>query len=148
MLWSTCLEFFLFSYLASGYLLQLILHLFWVFCLTISFFTEPYFTLQAYSPRLPDYLSYHVYRWILYKHADYPDKAGKRFWLKREEERIKALYHIGRQLLGVKNQRKSGRGFLPKKWQSSFLLTFWYNFFDPSGNVRNTHIEGPRCLYR
>jgi len=129
----------LFSYLTGSYLYSLVASLFGVMFYNF-FFTEPYFTFQAYSPDYP------MTFLIMFLVGAFTSMLTIR--LRREtvlaeerEERIKALYQIGRRLLGVKNSANLAE-VSAEALSAQFYADVMVAFFDGSGKLRNRYVKG------
>lgn len=129
----------LFSYLAGRYLYSLLASICGVMLYNF-FFTEPYFTFQVYSP---DYILTFFIMFIVGVFTSMLTiKVKQETHLAEEREfHIKALYHIGRRLLEVKNTIslvKVSSEEIAKQFHADILV----QFFDPSGNLQYSHVEG------
>ncbi|MFZ3130680.1 MAG: ATP-binding protein [Desulfosporosinus sp.] len=129
----------LFSYLAGGYLYSLFASVFGVLVYNF-FFTEPYFTLQVYSSDYP--ITFIVMFTVGFFTSMLTIRIKRETFLAEErEERIKALYHIGRMLLEVKNGRSLAE-VSAKEIAKQLRADVLVQFLDLSGNLRYRHVEG------
>lgn len=130
----------LFSYLAGSYVCSFFASLVGVLSYNF-FFTEPYFTFLAYSPDYP--FTFIIMFCVGLFTSMLTIKIKHETLLAEErEERIRALYHIGRILLGVKsstNLAEVSAAELSKQFSASVIV----QFFDSAGTVRNQAVKGP-----
>ncbi len=129
----------LFSYIAGSYLHSLFASLFGVMAYNY-FFTAPYFTFNAYSPDYP--LTFIIMFCIGLFTSMLTIRIKHETLLAEErEKRIKALYHIGRLLLGVENSANLAE-VSAEEISNQFSANVMVQFFDASGKVRNRFIKG------
>jgi len=129
----------IFSYMAGGYLYSFFASVSGVLLYNF-FFTEPYYTLYVYSPDYP--ITFLIMFIVGFITSMLTIKVKLETQLAEDrEERIKALYHIGRKLLGVKSSSSLAEVSaeeIAKQFQADVLV----QFFDSSGNLRYRHVEG------
>ncbi|MDP4109281.1 MAG: DUF4118 domain-containing protein [Bacillota bacterium] len=129
----------LFSYLASGYIYSFAASVCGVLLYNF-FFTEPYFTLRAYSPDYP--ITFFVMFVVGFFTSMLTIRIKRETMLSEErEERIKSLYFIGKRLLGIKsetNLAEVSAGEIGDQFSADVLV----QFFDPGGNVRDRYTVG------
>lgn len=129
----------LFSYLAGGYLYSFLASVCGVLLYNF-FFTEPYFTLQVYSPDYP--ITFLIMFIVGFFTSMLTIRVKTQTWLAEErEERIKALYHIGRRLLEVKNGEVLAK-VSAEEIANEFHADVLVQFSDSSGNARYRHVKG------
>ena len=128
-----------FSYLTGSYLYSLAASLFGVMFYNF-FFTEPYYTFQAYSP---DYPMTFLIMFLVGSFTSMLTIRIRRETLLAEEreERIKALYQIGRRLLGVKSSANLAE-VSAEELASLFAADVLVQLFDSSGRTKNRYIKG------
>lgn len=128
-----------FSYLTGNYLYSLIASLFGVLFYNF-FFTEPYYTFQAYSP---DYPMTFLIMFVVSSFTSMLTIRIRRETLLAEEResRIKALYQIGRRLLGVKNSTNLAE-VSGDELAAHFSANVLVQFYDASENVKNRYVKG------
>ena len=128
-----------FSYLTGSYLYSLAASLFGVMFYNF-FFTEPYYTLQAYSP---DYPMTFLIMFLVGSFTSMLTIRIRRETLlaKEREERIKALYQIGRRLLGVKSSRNLAE-VSADELANLFTADVLVQLFDSSGSINNRYVKG------
>lgn len=129
----------LFSYLAGGYLYSFFASVCGVLVYNF-FFTEPYYTLHVYSSDYP--IIFIVMFTVGFFISMLTIRIKRETFLAEErEERIKALYHIGRMLLEVKNGRSLAE-VSAKEIMKQFRADVLVQLLDLSGNLRYRHVEG------
>jgi two-component system sensor histidine kinase KdpD len=129
----------LFSYLAGGYVYSFFASVCGVLLYNF-FFTEPYYTLQVYSP---DYPITFLIMFIVGLFTSMLTIRIKRetFLAEEREKRIKSLYHIGWRLLEVKNVEALAE-VSAKEITMQLHADVLAQLFDPSGSLRHRHVEG------
>jgi len=129
----------IFSYLAGGYLYSFFASISGVLLYNF-FFTEPYYTLRVYSPDYP--VTFLIMFIVGFITSMLTIKVKLETQLAEDrEERIKALYHIGRKLLGVKSGASLSE-VSAEEIARQFHADVLIQFFDPSGNLRYRHVLG------
>jgi len=129
----------LFSYMAGSYLYSFFASLLGVMAYNY-FFTEPYFTFRAYSPDYP--LTFIIMFCIgLFTSMLTIRIKHETFLAEEREKRIKALYHIGRQLLEVKNSTNLAE-VSAEEISNQFSANVMVQFFDEIGKARTRYIKG------
>jgi len=133
----------LFSYMAGSYLFSLIASILGVLCYNY-FFTEPYFTFLAYNPDYP--ITFFVMFCVGFVTSMLTIRIRRETFLAEErEERIKALYHIGRNLLGVRsgeNLAEVSAGEIAQQFSADVLV----QFYDASGIIKVSCVKGNDCF--
>lgn len=129
----------LYSYMRGSYLYSLIASLFGVLFYNF-FFTEPFYTFQAYSP---DYPITFLIMFLVGSFTSMLTIRIRRETLLAEEReaRIKALYQIGRRLLGVKSSANLAE-VSADELAAQFSATVFAQFYDAGGKVRDRCVEG------
>lgn len=129
----------LFSYLAGGYVYSFFASVCGVLLYNF-FFTEPYYTLQVYSP---DYPVTFLIMFIVGLFTSMLTIRVKRetFLAEDREKRIKSLYHIGRRLLEVKNTETLAE-ISAKEIALQLHGDVLVQFYDPSGNLCHRYVAG------
>ena len=129
----------LFSFLTGSYLYSLVASLFGVLFYNF-FFTEPYFTLQAYSPDYP--MTFLIMFFVGSFTSMLTIRVRRETLLAEEREaRIKALYQIGRQLLEVKSSSNLAE-VSAQELATQFDADVMIQFFDSTGNVKDQFVAG------
>jgi len=129
----------LFSYLAGGYFYSFLASVCGVLLYNF-FFTEPYYTLQVYSPDYP--ITFLIMFIVGFFTSMLTIRVKRETFLAEErEKRIKSLYHIGRRLLEVKNVEALA-GVSAKEIAMQFHADVLAQFFDPAGGLRYRYVEG------
>lgn len=133
----------LFSFMAGSYLFSFIASLFGVLAYNY-FFTEPYFTFQAYSP---DYPMTFIIMFCVGLFTSMLTIRIKHETLLAEEreKRIQALYHIGRLLLGVKNSNNLAE-VTAREISQQFSANVLVQFYDASGVIKVRCVNGNDCF--
>lgn len=128
-----------FSYLASGYWYSFLASICGVLLYNF-FFTEPYFTFQVYRH---DYLITFFIMFVVGLFTSMLTIKIKleTFLAEEREKRIKALYYIGRKLLGVKNSAYLAE-VSAKEIAKQFSANVLVQFINSSGSVHNRYVEG------
>ena len=128
-----------FSYLTGNYLYSLIASPFGVMFFNF-FFTEPYYTFQAYSP---DYPMTFLIMFLVGSFTSMLTIRIRRETLLAEEResRIKALYQIGRRLLGVRSSENLAE-VSAEVLATHFSANVLVQFYDTSENVKNRYVKG------
>lgn len=128
-----------FTYLAGGYLYSIAASICGVLLYNF-FFTEPYFTLQAYRPDYP--ITFLVMFITGFLTSTLTIRVKRETLLAEErEERIKAVYQIGKRLLevnSVDNLASVTADEIARRLSANVLV----QFFDSSGNSLLRHIDG------
>ncbi|MEL7567367.1 MAG: ATP-binding protein [Dehalobacterium sp.] len=128
-----------FSYLAGGYVYSFFASVSGVLLYNF-FFTEPYYTLRVYSPDYP--VTFLIMFIVGFITSMLTIKVKLETQLAEDrEERIKALYYIGKKLLGVKSGASLAQ-VSAEEIARQFHADVLVQFFDPSGNLRYRHVEG------
>ncbi len=129
----------LYSYMTGGYQYSLVASLFGVLFYNF-FFTVPYYTLQAYRP---DYPITFLIMFLVGAFTSMLTIRIKRETLLAEEReaRIKALYQIGRRLLGVKSSSNLTE-VSAEELAAQFSADVMVQFYDAAGNNRNRFVKG------
>jgi len=129
----------LYSYMTGSYLYSLIASLFGVLFYNF-FFTEPYYTFQAYSPDYP--MTFLIMFLVGSFTSTLTIRIRRETLLAEEREaRIKALYQIGRRLLGVKssaNLAEVSADELAAQFSASVLT----QFYNAEGQIRDRCVKG------
>ena len=129
----------LFSFLTGSYLYSLFASLFGVLFYNF-FFTEPYYTFQAYSPDYP--MTFLLMFFVGSFTSMLTIRIRRETLLAEEREsRIKALYQIGKQLLGVKSSDHLAE-VVAEVLALQFTADILVQFFDTAGNIRSKYIKG------
>ena len=129
----------IFSYLAGGYIYSVAASICGVLLYNF-FFTEPYYTLQAYRPDYP--VTFLVMFLTGFITSTLTIRVKRETLLAEErEERIKAVYHIGKRLLEVKsidNLAEVTADEIARRLDANVMV----QFFDAAGKSLLRHIEG------
>ncbi|MHC1717366.1 MAG: DUF4118 domain-containing protein, partial [Acidaminococcaceae bacterium] len=129
----------IFSYLASGYVYNFLASLSGVLLYNF-FFTEPYYTLEVYRH---DYLITFLIMFIVgfFTSTLTMKIKWETFLAEEREQRIKALYAIGRKLLSVKNSAhlaEISAQEIAKQFSADVLI----QFFNENNEIRNRYVAG------
>ena len=129
----------IFSYLASGYVYNFLASLSGVLLYNF-FFTEPYYTLEVYRH---DYLITFLIMFIVgfFISSLTMKIKWETFLAEEREQRIKALYVIGRKLLSVKNSAylaEISAQEIAKQFSADVLI----QFFNENNEIRNRYVAG------
>ena len=129
----------LYSFLTGSYMYSLAASLLGVLSYNF-FFTEPYFTLQAYSP---DYPMTFLIMFFVGCFTSMLTIRVRRETLLAEERaaRIKALYQTGRNLLGVKSSANLAE-ISARELAAQLSADVMVQFFDSSGKIRYMSVSG------
>ena len=129
----------LYSNMTGSYQYSLLASLFGVLFYNF-FFTVPYYTLQAYRP---DYPITFLIMFLVGAFTSMLTIRIKRETLLAEEKeaRIKALYQIGRRLLGVKSSANLAE-VSAEELAAQFSADVMVQFFDTAGKNRNRFVKG------
>jgi len=129
----------IFSYLVSGYIYNFLASLSGVLLYNF-FFTEPYYTLEVYRH---DYLVTFLIMFIVgfFTSALTMRIKWETFLAEEREQRIKALYVIGRKLLSVKNSAHLSE-ISAKEIAKQFSTDVLIQFFNENNGIRNRYVAG------
>jgi two-component system, OmpR family, sensor histidine kinase KdpD len=128
-----------FSYLAGSYFYSLAASMLGVLLYNF-FFTEPYYTFLAYSPDYP--MTFLIMFFVGSFTSMLTIRIRHETLLAEErEERIKALYQIGRRLLEVKSSDDLAE-VASEAFAQQFSASVLVQFTDAAGNIRNRHVTG------
>ncbi|MGB8451513.1 MAG: DUF4118 domain-containing protein [Anaerocolumna sp.] len=129
----------LFSYFAGGYLYSFAASIVAVLLYNF-FFTEPYYTLQVYNPDYP--ITFIVMFAVGYTTSMLTIRVKNESQMVIErEERIAALYVIGKNLLEVSSIEQLAR-ITTNKIAIQFYAYIIVQFYDATGNIRCREVEG------
>ncbi len=129
----------LYSYMAGGYFYSFIASVFGVLLYNF-FFTEPYFTFRAFSPDYP--VTFVIMFIVGFITSMLTIRIKQETFLAEErEERIEALYHIGRKLLGVKNRANLAE-ISAEEISKQFSADILVESFDASGRILSRYVWG------
>ncbi|MFB0920945.1 MAG: DUF4118 domain-containing protein, partial [Oscillospiraceae bacterium] len=129
----------LYSYMTGSYQYSLIASLFGVLCYNF-FFTVPYYTLEAYRPDYP--ITFIIMFLVGAFTSMLTIRIKKETLLAEEREaRIKALYQIGRRLLGVKSSANLAE-VSAEELGTQFSANVLVQFYDAEGKSRDRFVRG------
>ena len=129
----------IFSYLANGYVYNFLASLSGVLLYNF-FFTEPYYTLEVYRH---DYLITFLIMFIVgfFTSTLTMKIKWETFLAEEREQRIKALYIIGRKLLSVKNSGHLAE-ISAQEIAKQFAADVLVQFFNDNNEISNRYVAG------